>query len=70
MSKPTNYVALLRGINVGGANTVSMATLKAIFEKLGFINVSTYINSGNVIFQSDSTDSRRLETKILFQGRF
>lgn len=47
------YVALLRGINVGGNNKVSMPELKELFEKNGFDNVMTYINSGNVIFSSD-----------------
>jgi len=46
------YVALLRGINVGGNNKVSMKELKVLFEELGFTNISTYINSGNVIFES------------------
>lgn len=46
------YVALLRGINVGGNKKVEMAKLKHVFEKLGFEHVSTYINSGNVIFSS------------------
>ena len=50
------YVALLRGINVGGNNKVEMARLKKVFESLGFINVRTYINSGNVIFDTDTTD--------------
>lgn len=44
------YVALLRGINVGGKNKVEMARLKSLFEALGFSAVRTYINSGNVIF--------------------
>lgn len=44
------YVALLRGINVGGKSKVSMAGLKASFESAGCEAVSTYINSGNVIF--------------------
>lgn len=44
------YVALLRGINVGGKNKVAMAQLKLVFESLGFTKVKTYINSGNVIF--------------------
>lgn len=48
------YVALLRGINVGGNKKVEMAKLKQVFEKLGFERVSTYINSGNVIFSSKS----------------
>ncbi|MBP7028134.1 MAG: DUF1697 domain-containing protein [Bacteroidales bacterium] len=46
------YVALLRGINVGGKNIVEMKKLKAVFESLGFKNVVTYINSGNIIFVS------------------
>lgn len=47
------YVVLLRGINVGGKNTVPMMGLKKCLEELGFSNVSTYIASGNVIVQSD-----------------
>lgn len=46
------YIALLRGINVGGNSKVEMKRLKEIFEKAGLLNVSTYINSGNVIFES------------------
>lgn len=45
------YVALLRGINVGGNHKVEMKKLKALFESLGFVDVSTYINSGNVMFE-------------------
>lgn len=48
-----HYIALLRGINVGGNNKVSMAHLKTCFEELGFTNVQTYINSGNVLFETD-----------------
>lgn len=44
------YVALLRGINVGGNAKIEMAKLKVMFEGLGFSGVKTYINSGNVIF--------------------
>ncbi len=47
------YVALLRGINVGGKNKVPMAVLKKCLEELGFTNVATYIASGNVILESD-----------------
>lgn len=47
------YVALLRGINVGKNNRIDMKSLKSIFEMNGYCNVSTYINSGNVIFESD-----------------
>lgn len=46
------YVALLRGINVGGNNKVEMAKLKECFTALGYTDVSTYINSGNVIFKT------------------
>lgn len=48
------YVALLRGINVGGNHTMPMATLRNVFEQLGFEDVTTYINSGNVLFSSIS----------------
>ncbi len=46
------YIALLRGINVGGNRKVEMKKLKALFESLGCTHVSTYINSGNVFFES------------------
>lgn len=48
----TRYIALLRGINVGGNTMVKMADLKAVFENCGFENVITYINSGNIAFDS------------------
>ena len=49
----TTYAALLRGINVGGQHRVPMGDLRALFEALGNQRVSTYIQSGNVIFRSD-----------------
>lgn len=58
------YVALLRGINVGGNNSVSMATLKELFAENGYTNIITYINSGNVIFESVETDTKKLTTHI------
>jgi uncharacterized protein (DUF1697 family) len=58
------YVALLRGINVGGKNIVAMKSLKENFERLGFKDVSTYINSGNVLFRAAPADARKLEAKI------
>ncbi len=67
------YVALLRGINVGGNKKVSMSTLKKAFEEMGHSNVKTYINSGNVIFETSKTDSmlkiieRKLESTFGFQ---
>lgn len=48
----TTYIALLRGINVGGKNRVLMADLKKCLEELGFSNVLTYIASGNLILES------------------
>jgi len=50
------YIALLRGINVGGNNKISMRELKACFDNAGFLDVRTYINSENVIFNSDEHD--------------
>lgn len=50
--KETRYLALIRGINVGGKNIIKMTDLKACFENLGFADVKTYIQSGNVIFQT------------------
>jgi uncharacterized protein (DUF1697 family) len=58
------YVAFLRGINVGGNNIIKMEDLRAEFEKMEFKLVKTYIQSGNVIFTSDSTDIQKLETTI------
>jgi uncharacterized protein (DUF1697 family) len=59
----TRYVALLRGINVGGNNLIKMADLKACFEEHGFADASTYIASGNVLFASD-VSSRALTGRI------
>ena len=47
------YIALLRGINISGKNKISMSELKSELEKNKYQNVSTYLNSGNVIFESD-----------------
>ncbi|HEX7042604.1 MAG TPA: DUF1697 domain-containing protein [Patescibacteria group bacterium] len=57
------YVALLRGINVGGKNKVKMSLLKSAFETCGFENVTTFINSGNIIFMSKE-ESIKLKIKI------
>jgi uncharacterized protein (DUF1697 family) len=54
------YVALLRGINVGGKNAVPMPALKAAFEDAGFGNVTTYIQSGNVVFDAPSSSRAEL----------
>jgi uncharacterized protein (DUF1697 family) len=57
------YVAFLRAINVGG-HTVRMDQLRKHFEDLGLDKVSTFIASGNVIFESDETNTARLEQRI------
>jgi uncharacterized protein (DUF1697 family) len=64
----TSYVALLRGINVGGHALVSMKALKACFEELGFQDVSTYINSGNIIFKADSRKDVPVLVRTIEQG--
>ncbi|MEP6705624.1 MAG: DUF1697 domain-containing protein [Acidobacteriota bacterium] len=58
------YVALLRGINVGGNTMIKMAELKTSLEKLGFKSVVTYINSGNVAFDSRKTSEAKLTAQI------
>jgi uncharacterized protein (DUF1697 family) len=58
------YVALLRGINVGGKNIIRMDALRACFEEQGFGDVSTYIQSGNVIFSSREPKSEKLVKRI------
>lgn len=54
------YIALLRGINVGGKNKVAMSDLKVCFEDLGFRAVSTYINSGNIFFTTSQKSDEML----------
>jgi uncharacterized protein (DUF1697 family) len=56
----TKYIALLRGINVGGNNKVAMSDLRECFVRQGFTNVVTYINSGNVLFDSEESDVVKL----------
>ncbi len=58
------YLALLRGINVGGNNLIRMADLKTCFEDLGFSDVATYIQSGNVVFSSKAGVPDQIATKI------
>lgn len=55
------YFALLRGINVGGHGKLSMSDLRLICENIGLSNVRTYIQSGNVIFESDLTEEILIE---------
>jgi len=58
------YIALLRGINVSGHKLIKMAELKVMFEKNGFENVTTYIQSGNVVFDSTSKKIDDLQQQI------
>jgi len=58
------YVALLRGINVGGNNIIKMTALKACFEKQGFADVVTYIQSGNVLFSARASLAAKLALGI------
>lgn len=58
------YLALFRGINVGGNNKVEMKKLKATFESLGLIHVSTFINSGNVLFEDSLKGNDELRQLI------
>ena len=60
----TTYIALLRGINVGGKNSLPMKELVAVLEKLGAANVKTYIQSGNAVFESDTQNASTLCRKI------
>ena len=64
MTKTNMYVALLRGINVGGNHLIKMVDLKECFESMGYAGVTTYIQSGNVIFESPETNIGELESKI------
>jgi uncharacterized protein (DUF1697 family) len=58
------YAAFLRGINVGGNNMIGMAALKAALERAGFEGVRTYIQSGNVVFESPEKDTATLSKRI------
>jgi uncharacterized protein (DUF1697 family) len=67
-----SYVALLRGINVGGKNLIRMPDLAASFDAAGFTDVRTYIQSGNVLFTADSTNGPDLEDTVqrMLEARF
>lgn len=58
------YVAFLRGINVGGKNQIKMETLREMCAALGYENVKTYINSGNVIFETSQPDDETFAARI------
>jgi uncharacterized protein (DUF1697 family) len=67
----TKFILLLRGINVSGANKVKMAELRAFLAELGFVDVQTYIQSGNAVFSSpNSTDEAESLISRAFPTRF
>lgn len=61
------YISLLKGINVGGKNLIKMADLRKSYENLGFQNIRTYLQSGNVLFTVKETELKELEQKISLQ---
>ena len=64
MTATATYVALLRGINVGGRSLVPMAELRALFTSLGLADVQTYIQSGNVVFTAGGGEEEELAARI------
>jgi uncharacterized protein (DUF1697 family) len=58
------FIALLRGINVGGSHMLPMKELKRLLEKLGCVEIHTYIQSGNVVFRSGRADAEGLATQL------
>src|SRR6266566_213036 len=58
------YIAMLRGVNVSGHNTIKMEVLRGLCEGLGFRNVGTYIQSGNIVFQTAPENSATLSKRI------
>ncbi len=61
------YISILRGINVSGHRLIKMDALKKMFEKMGFENVTTYLQSGNVVFQCKEKSCKQLE--LLISGK-
>ena len=62
--RSSKFLALLRGINVGGKNLITKDALRQCFEDLGFLSVRTYIQSGNVLFRSDRTSVKELTATV------
>src|SRR5580700_9760319 len=60
MATTKTYAALLRGINVGGARKVKMEDLRQLFADLGYADVTSYVQSGNLVFSSTRSDQTRL----------
>jgi uncharacterized protein (DUF1697 family) len=64
------FVSILRGINVSGQKKIIMTDLKELYEKIGFSNVQTYIQSGNVVFESDDRSSTQDEAILIKDAIF
>lgn len=65
------YIALLRGINISGKNKIAMSELKEGFKELGFAEVATYLNSGNVVFScEEGKDALAGKIAAMIQDRF
>ena len=64
------YIALLRGINVGGHKKILMSDLKKLFESIGFAEVETYIQSGNVVFSSDIEDDMYSKISVAIESKY
>ncbi|MCG7345837.1 DUF1697 domain-containing protein [Sporosarcina sp. ACRSL] len=59
-----SYVAFLRGINLGKLNKVDMKSLRSLFEGMGFQDVQTYIQTGNVLFTNVASDEQHIEDRL------
>ena len=66
----TRYISILRGINVGGKRKILMADLRELYQSLGFENIITYIQSGNVIFESKKKNANSIFTKKIKEAIF
>jgi len=60
----STFISMLRGINVGGQKMMRMETLRGIYQALGFTHIRTYVNSGNVVFESAVPDQQELNKHI------
>ena len=58
------YISILRGINVSGHKIIKMDALRNLYENMGFVNVITYVQSGNVIFKGEDIEIKNLEKQI------
>lgn len=58
------YISVLRGINISSQKKITMDDLKSLYQSLGFQDVATYIQNGNVIFSADARDKTKLKTMI------